>query len=207
MICCRAEVSVSNGQSVTCRTGSIVEILEARQLLSASYVKVGVTIQPSITSQVATYFSKSLPAGDYLIAVVGGSLTYKDSVKRPVYRVNDFSQGDFGYKVVQTGAKAIDAPGLSVPKASGAIAAADSVGVSIKFRHSVSGKIGIELLDQPFDDNAPGPLGAPVFVLKERITSLTPAVEQQVAASQPFSNKPIVPADNEFESLNPPLLW
>jgi hypothetical protein len=172
--------------------GPMIEPLEGRNLASVSYVQVGRLIRPSITKQVASYFSSNLPAGNFLIVVVGGSLTYDDGAAPRQYRVNDYSESDHGYKVVEPGVPRFNAPGLSVAKSNSRAASADSVGVYLKFRHSTAGKVGIELFDTPFTDNLPGAAGAPEFMLKERVVTpaaaVTKAAFSETAIAQPAVN-------------------
>jgi hypothetical protein len=163
------------------------ERLEPRRLASVSYVQVGVKVKPNIHNELPVYFSANLPAGNYLIAVTGGSMTYNDGLTPVVYQVNDYNAGNYGYKVVEPGVPLFDAPGLSVPKKKSAIASADSIGVYLKFLHSTPGKIGIELNDDPLQDNAIGIDGSPVFILKERLVASPAAVPAtEVWASTPF---------------------
>ncbi|MBV8780205.1 MAG: hypothetical protein JO353_02300 [Phycisphaerae bacterium] len=170
-----------------------LERLEERRLASASYVTVGVKVQPVITGHVTAYFAKGLPAGDYLVAVVGGSMTYRNNLAHIKYRVNDYDQGDFGFKIVQPHEAPINAPGLSNAVSNSAAAATASVGLFVKFRHSFDGKIGIVMLDDPYNDNAPGSVGSPVFVLKKRVVTATPAIASPAAltASPMFSTTSI----------------
>jgi hypothetical protein len=188
-----------------------MEVLESRRLASVSYVQFGKVIEPDILDHKAAYFAKSVPVGDFLIAVLGGSLTYHVDGASTLYRVNDYDESDHGYKVVAPGMPRFDAPGLSVARSNSRIVSDDSKGVSIKFRHTVAGKIGIEIYDDPYYDNLAGVDGSPRFVLKMRVVTPTPLPTPAVAQAQslqpdwavsPFSSSPLVGFD---QSITDPL--
>jgi hypothetical protein len=182
------------------------EPLEPRRLASASYVQVGKEIRPNIFAQVPSYFSANLPAGDYLIAVAGGSMTYSTYVYPVVYRVNDYVTGDYGFKVIEPGLPRFDAPGLSTPQRNSKAAAADSVGVYIKFHHPQAGKIGIELYDNPFNDNLAGADGSPVFILKERVVTPAPQIAAQNLSPALFGVACIRPSPLDLSAPSPDAL-
>jgi hypothetical protein len=163
----------------------LLEQLEPRRLASVSYIQVGRSIRPDIVAQVPSYFGYDLPTRDYLIQFVGGSLTYFNGGHPLVYTVNDYDNGDSGYKVVIPGSPRFDAPGLSAPETNSIVASRDSYGLYVEFRHHGAGKIGIEMLDDPIGDNVPGSEGSPVFILKERV--VTPAATPAASAAQPHA--------------------
>jgi hypothetical protein len=183
----------------------VIENLERRLLRSASYVRVGAKIRPSILAATPSYFAHSLPAGEYLIQVVGGSLSYSYLDNPVYYSVNDYGLGDHGYKVIAPGTPRFNAPGSSNRVLSSVTAADQSKGVYLKFYHPVAGKIGIELYDNPYWDNIRGAAGAPVFELKERVAPAAGSEKGQSLAAVSSVGAPVFSSNLISAPISPML--
>ena len=128
-------------------------------------------------------------------------MTYNDGISPGRYAVNDFIYSDHGFKVVEPNVRRFNGPGLSIDRSNSKLAAAESVGVALKFRHSTAGKIGLELFDFPYADNRAGLSGSPSFILRERVVTATPAAAVVRLTSPVFSVTPIITTLSDLEIL------